>query len=188
MNKIVLIICALILTGCGAKYPQNVTLNLMIPSPAAPVYSDTAVAVNGTDVRKSKEVVVYKIKKEPVVKVPSLSSPSVVITERLSGGLREQGLTFESNAPVRIDLELRQLLVTVTKAKLTYNYEAVSQIAVKAANGQKSISKKYNRQADRQSVSRPKVAEIEKMLNNQLSEIVKQILADIDLQELISTK
>jgi uncharacterized lipoprotein len=69
-----------------------------------------------------------------------------------------------------------------------YKFEAVSQIILKATNGQSSIEKKYNRQDDKKSFSRPKISEIENMLNNQLSEIITEMLSDQDLRELINEK
>lgn len=188
MNKIVLLICVFLLTGCGVKYPETANLNLQVPSQSAAMYANLTVFVHGQDARENPEVIIYKVKKEPVVKVPNLNAPLIVITERLTGGLREQGLQFESNSPVRIDLELNQLLVTVTKPKKLYSVVAVSQITLKAINGKESLTKKYNRQDDRKSVSRPKIAKIEDMLNNQLSDIVTQILSDMELQELITKK
>ena len=185
MNKIVLLTCVLLLSGCGVKYPETANLNLMVPSQPEAVYTNSMALINGLDVRENAEVIVYKVKKEPVVKVPSLNSPITIITEDLSSGLREQGLQTETNAPVRIDLELNQLLVTVSKSKSLYNSQAVSQITLKAIHGKTSFTKKYTRQNDQESVLRPKITEIENMLNDQLSDIVMTILSDMDLRELI---
>ena len=188
MNKIVLFTCVLLLTGCGVKYPETANLKLMVPSQSVAVYTNSTVLVNGLDARENGEVLVYKVKEEPVVKVPSLNSPITVITEGLSDGMREQGLKIETNAPVRIDLELNQLLVTVSKSNNLYNSQAVSQITLKAMNGKNSFTKTYNRQDDRKSVLRPKITEIENMLNGQLSDIIIKILSDMDLRELITNR
>lgn len=185
MNKIVVTICLFLLTSCAVKYPETANINLQIPDQSAQIYNNLTVFVQGKDLRENPEIVFYRVKKEPAVKVPNLSSPLVVITERLTGGLREQGLQFENDSPVRIDLELDQLLVTVTKPKKMYSIDAVSQITLNAIHGKKSLTKKFNRQADRKSVSLPKIEEIENMLNDQLSEIVMQILSDMELRELM---
>ena len=188
MNKLVLLTCVLLLTGCGVKYPETANLKLMVPSQSAVVYTNVAVSINGLDARENAEVIVYEIKDKPVVKVPSLNSPITLIKEDLSTGMREQGLQFQTNAPVRIDLELNQLLVTVSKPKNLYNSQAVSQITLKARHGKNSFTKNYTRQDDSESVLRPKIAEIENMLNGQLSDIVMTILSDMDLRELITKR
>lgn len=188
MNKIVLLICAILLTGCGVKYPKTANLDLLVPAQSSAMYSNTTVFVHGHDARKTPEIIVYKVEKKSVVKVPNVNPPLKVIADRLTGGLREQGLLFETNSPACIVLELNRLLVTVTQPKAHYNFEAVSQITLKATNGKKSLTKKYNRQEERKSVFRPKITEMENMLNDQLSDIVTQILSDKEFQELIMQK
>ena len=185
MKKIVLLACVLLFPGCSVKYPETANLNLQVPAQASIVYTNSTASVRGRDARENPEVVVFNVKKEPVVKVTNLSPPHIVITERLVGGLREQGLEFESNAPVRILLNLNELLVTVTKPKLLYNSEAVSEVTLEVKNSKTSLKKKYTRNDSKESVSRPKIAEIEKMLNDQLSAIVNQILMDAEFRELV---
>jgi len=188
MKKIVLLACVLLFPGCTVKYPETANLNLQVPVQSSVVYTRSTASVRGHDARENPEIVVFKVKNEPVVKVPNLSSPHIVITERLAGGLREQGLQFESNSPVRILLDLNQLLVTVTKSNLLYNSEAVSQVTLEVINSETSLTKKYTRNHRQGSVSRPDIDEIEKMLNDQLSTIVNQILIDAEIRKLIGNK
>lgn len=185
MKKIVLLACVLIFSGCSVKYPGTANLNLQVPAQSSVVYTNSAASVRGRDARENPEVVVFKVKNEPVVKVTNLSPPHIIVTERLIGGLREQGLQFESSAPVRILLNLNQLLVTVTKPKLLYNSEAVSEVTLEVKNSKTSLKKKYTRNDSKDSVSRPKIEEIEKMLNDQLSAIVNQILMDAEFHDVI---
>ncbi|TKB09270.1 YajG family lipoprotein [Desulforhopalus sp. IMCC35007] len=188
MKKIVLIVCVLLFCGCSAKYPQTAHLDIMMPSQTAEVYSNSAVFVHGFDSRETPEVVLYNIKKDQTVRVPGAEAPLVVVVDRLTAGLKEQGLSFEREAPVRIDLEIKELKATVTKSKTMYTCEAVIQIILKASNGQSSIRKKYNRQDEQKSVSRPKIGKIENMLNTQLAEIITEMLSDRDLRDLINEK
>ena len=187
MKKIVLLACVLLFPGCAVKYPETANLNLQVAAQSSAVYTNSAASVRGRDARENPEVVVFKVKNEPVVKVTNFSPPHIVVTERLVGGLREQGLEFESSAPVRILLDLNQLLVTVTKPKLLYNAEAVSEITLEIKNSKTTLKKKYTRNDSKDSVSRPKIDEIEKMLNDQLSDIVNQILSDTEFRGLIGT-
>ena len=188
MKKFILLTCVFLLTGCGVKYPKTANLKLMVPSQSIAVYTNSTAFVHGHDARDNPEVIVYKVKKKPEVKVPNLNSPIVLFSKRLTDGLREQGLQFEINSPVQMSLELNQLLATVAKSKSLYNLDAVSQVTLKTTNDNNSLTKKYNRQNNRKSLSRPKITEIEKMLNEQLSDIVTQILSDIELQKLITKK
>lgn len=188
MNKLVLILCVLLLSGCAVKYPETAKLNLEITGEAETVYTDSFAAIKGVDARAQAEVIVYKLKNEPVVRVASLTPPVTIITEELEIGLREQGIQIDRDAPVRIELELDQLVVTVTKPKRLYNAEAASQITLNARYGKNSITKEYIRQSSEESVMLPKINHLENMLNDQLSDLVTTILSDQDLQELIIQK
>jgi len=185
MKRIVLLLCVLLVTGCGKKYPETVNIDLQMADQPAAVYASSTASLRGHDAREHPEVVVFRINEEPAVKISNIRSPHIVITERIADGLREQGLLFEKNAPVTILLELNQLLVTITKPKLLYNSEAVSQVTLKVTNRGTTLTRKYNRQASRESASRPKTHHIEDMLNEQLSNIANQILADEELREMI---
>jgi uncharacterized lipoprotein len=185
MKRIVLLLCVVLFCGCGLKYPETANINLTVPTQSDAVYTSATAFLHGTDVRKGNEIVVFMIKKEPVVKVPNISSPHIILTERIAGGLREQGVQFETNSNVQVYIELNKLLVTVTKPKVLYTSEAVSSVNLKIKKGEASLTRKYNREADLKSASLPKIDELEKMLNEQLSDIVNQILGDVELQEII---
>lgn len=188
MNKIVMFACLILLTGCGNKYPLTTEIRLHIPPQAAAIYADSHVSVTGKDLRKLPEVIFYNLKKKPAVKVSSFNSPLEVITASLTDGLRDQGLLFDVNSPVNLLLEINQLQVSVTRPKTLYQFEAVSQMTLKVTNGTKSLSKKYSRQEDRKSVFLPKTAELEHMVNSQLSAIINEILNDTVIRELIKTQ
>ena len=188
MNKLVLLLCILFLSGCGVKYPETANLNLEVTSQPETVYTDSFASIKGLDARERPEVIVYQLKNEPVVWVSSPTPPINIITEELKSGLRNQGIRIDRDGPVRIDLELNQLLVTVTKPKRLYNAEAVSQVTLNARYGKNSITKEYIRQNSEESVRLPKVDQLETMLNEQLSDLVTTILADKNLRELIIQK
>jgi uncharacterized lipoprotein YajG len=185
MKKIILLACILLFPGCTVKYPETANLSLQVPVQSSLVYTNSTASVRGHDARENPEIIVFKVKNEPVVKILNLNSPHIVITERLADGLREQGLQFKSNSPVRILLNVNQLLVTVTKSNLLYNSEAVSEVTLDITNSKTSLTKKYTRNHNQGSISRPKIDQIEKMLNDQLSAIVNQVLMDIEFRESI---
>ncbi len=189
MNKIVLLTFAFLLTGCGAKYPLTTNLNLQVGNQTSGIYSNgTSAALKGRDVRKDSAVIVYHLKGEPEIQIPNLIEPHLLVTERLAIGLREQGLEFESASPVRIQLNLDELLVTVTRPKLLYSAKARSHLTLTVKNGDTTLTKKYDREANRDSVRRPPVQDLEKMLNDQLTEIVTQILQDQEVRASINKR
>ena len=188
MNKLVLLLCILFLSGCGVKYPETANLNLEVTSQPETVYTDSFASIKGLDARERPEVIVYQLKNEPVVWVSSPTPPITIITEELKSGFRNQGIIIDRDGPVRIDLELNQMLVTLTKPKRLYNAEAVSKVTLNARYGKNSITKEYIRQNSEESVRLPKVDQLETMLNEQLSDLVTTILADKNVRELIVQK
>ena len=188
MNKLVLLLGLLLLSGCGVKYPHTANLNIEVTGQPETVYTDAFASIKGRDGRDQPEVIVYQLKNEPVVRVSSPTPPINIITEELKNGLRSQGIKIDRDGPVRIDLELNQLLVTVTKPKRLYNAEAVSKMTLNARYGKNSITKEYIRQNSEESVRLPKVDQLESMLNGQLSDLVTTILADKNVRELIIQK
>lgn len=187
MKNFLILAFALILTGCSSKYPLTTNLNLQVSSQTSGIYSnDISAALKGHDARKESAVVVYRLKGKPEIQIPNHTAPHILVTERLAIGLQEQGLVFESASPVRIQLDLKELLVSVTRPKLLYSAKAKSHLTLTIKNRGLSLIKTYNREANRDSVTRPPVQDLEKMLNDQLTDIVNQILQDEEIQATIS--
>jgi uncharacterized lipoprotein len=187
VNKIVFLALAFLLTGCGTKYPLTTNLNLQVGNQTAGIYSnDSSATLKGRDTRKDSAVVVYQLKDEPEMQIPNQTAPNLLVTERLAIGLQAQGLLFESASPVRIQLDLDELLVSVTRPKILYIAKAKSRLTLTVKNGDITLTKNYNREANQDSVTRPPVHDLEKMLNDQLTEIVTQILQDEEVREAIN--
>jgi len=184
MIRIILLACALFLGGCAPQYPAVANLNLQI-MPQPPIYTDLSAFIQGRDARNNEEVILYHLKDQPPVKVDNMSPPHILVTERLAGGLREQGLMFENSAETRIFLEINELLVTVTKPKFLYSAEARTMITLKVVKDSTSLAKKYDRQATQEYPQRPAISKLENLLNDQLSEIISQILEDEDIRKAI---
>lgn len=187
MNRLVLLACLLLLSGCTAKYPAIANLNLRVTA-QPPIYTDADAFIQGHDARKYKEVIIYQLKDQEPIGVPNISPPHILATERLAGGLRDQGLTFESISNVQIHLDIDELLVTVTKPKFLYTAEAKSRVTLKVIKSGTSLAKKYEREATQESAQRPDIRKLENMLNEQLSEIINQILQDQDVRSAILSK
>ncbi len=189
MRALLAVVLFLLVAGCAPKYPDTANLNLHVASQQAALFAGgTAATMQGRDVRGYDEIIRYQIKNDPVVAIPNLNAPQIVVSERLAIGLREQGLVFEHSAPVQILLEINDLLATVNKPELLYKTEAVSRISVSVTNRGDTLIKRYRKQAERTSATRPDIEDLEDLLNDQLSQIINQILADVELRELMARR
>ena len=188
MKKIAIVTCILLLAGCSEKYPLTTNLHLRTGSQPTGIYNNSTIAVlKGHDARRERTVVAYRIKDQPEILLENATEPHVLITDRLANGFLEQGLVFENGAPVRIQINLDELLVNVSRPKLLYSATARSHVTLTINNRGTTLTKTYDREANRESATRPPVQDLEAMLNEQLNEIVKQILQDDEVRSAIRT-
>ncbi|MCP4337814.1 MAG: hypothetical protein GY799_02770 [Desulfobulbaceae bacterium] len=187
MKKIAILIFIMFFSGCSAKYPLNTNLELQVNSQAGGIYSnDISATLKGHDARLDTAVVVYQLKGKPEIRIPNQTAPHILVTEQLANGLEEQGLVFKNRSPVSIQLDLNDLLVLVTRPKILYSAKAKSHLTLTIKNKTITLTKTYDREANNDSATRPPVYELEKLLNDQLTGIVNQILQDEEVQETIS--
>jgi uncharacterized lipoprotein len=185
--KTYLLFLALVLSGCSAKYPIATNLTLPVSSQPTGIFLDgTTAALTGHDARPNSAVVIYQLKGEPEIEIPNQTAPHILVTEQLASGLKEQGLVFASGSPVRIQVDLNELFVAVTHPQLLYRAAAKSRLTLTVRNKGISITKTYDREATRESLTRPPVEDLEMMINDQLTDIIKQILQDAEIRATIN--
>lgn len=182
MKKILFLVLPLFLAGCAARYPLNANLNLQIISQTSGLYNGTSAYISSRDGRENPEVIIFQLTEGAAVRITNLNPPDILVSERLAGGFREQGLLFESSSPNRIVVEVKELAAVVTKPKLLYTTRATSRILLLVERDGSTLTKNYNLESNREGLSKPKVDELEKLLNTQLSDIAEQILQDSSIR------
>jgi len=189
MKKTAMVACIFLLAGCSADYPLYANLHLRAGNQPMGIYDNTTTAIlSGHDARKNSAVVAYQIKGQSEILLPNETEPHVLVANQLARGFLEQGLVFENGAPVRIQLNLEELLVKVNRPKILYNATARSHITLIVTNRGTTLTKTYVREANRETATQPPVKDLEKMLNEQLTDIVKQILQDEEVRTAIRTR
>ncbi len=187
MKKIILLTCLILLAGC-AKQPVIANLNIRLGDVPAGIYSGGFSAlIVGQDTRNSQEVVVY-MTDQPVTSLANISAPLQLISEKLAEGLLGQGLLLDRSSPVRLKFSINELLVWVTRPKVLYRADAKTSITLTVENRGAVFSKDFKREANQESATRPKLPDLEAMLNTQLSDIVRHILMDEEIRKLIGRK
>lgn len=189
MRSACLSILFLLLISCADHYPLNANLNLQIISQSGGKYPPgTTATFDGRDIRDNSEVLLYNLKNTAPVRITNLSPPHILVTERLAGGFRQQGLLNESGSSLHIMVEIQELLAQVTRPRLLYTTRAQSTLSLTFEHQGRTLTKNYALTSSRESVSKPKVAELEELLDTQLSEIVEQILDDEAVKNFITTR
>ncbi len=189
MKKLLLILIAVMLCSC-AKSPHKTNLNPELAEQPVGVYPPgILVTIDGRDNRKAKQVVVFSFKNDPATLLNQVA-PHVLIAERMADGLSQQGLLRAGQAPVMVTIAVEELLVKVgkTKSGLLYESDARSRIKLTINNRGTVLTKDYKRQESRETATKPSVADLEKMLNAQLSDVIQRILEDGSVREAIRGK
>lgn len=186
MKQLAAIALALLLGGCATKQPVTANLNLTLGDQPIARFQNAAISIQGEDLRKDAEVIRYTVKEEVTSQLSTLTPPEITLKESLARGFDSQGLTINPAARVHMTVEVKELLVTVDQPQILHDIHAKSVITLKVINGAQTISKRYNREETRESVTKPKIAQLEKILNDQLSDIAQQILKDEEIRKTIS--
>lgn len=185
MRKLTLVAWLMLIAGCSTDYPLTTTLQLHSGSQPSGIYDHSITAVlTGHDARKESTVVAYHLD-QPVILLPNEIEPHVLLTGQLAHGLLQQGLEFQKGAPIHIQLNLEHLLADVSRPGILYKATAKSHITLILTNRGTTLTKTYRREANRESATRPSVDDLEKMLNEQLNDIVDQILHDSEVRDAI---
>ena len=176
MKHLVILLWIFLLAGCATQMPTKTNLRLAIADQATGQYNGQSVAIEGQDLRVDKDVVLFTIKNDPPLGLVNQAPLQVMLAEWLAFGLQQQGLLLHSDASAKIQLTIEEARVDVTKPKVMYLATAKSRVKISVANKGTTYSQVYFREKTAESVRLPKLPELEKMLSEQLSEIVNQIL------------
>jgi uncharacterized lipoprotein len=188
MKRLLLVIIAVMLSGCAANVPNKTNLNPTLETQPAGVYPPgIEIYVDSHDDRFEKQVITYSFKNEPSTMMFNQVAPHIMMAERLADGFSQQGLNRVGRADITVSLGIEELMVTVTKTKsgLLYNSEAKSKIRLKVNNSGAVLTKDYNRQASKETATKPSIPDLEAMLNVQLSDVIEKILGDGQVREAI---
>ncbi|MDP3479069.1 MAG: YajG family lipoprotein [Desulfoprunum sp.] len=191
MKRLLLMIIAVMLSGCAATLPDKINLNPILENQPAGVYPPALdIFVDSKDDRFEKHVVTYSFKNEPSIMLFNQVAPQIMLAERLTDGLSQQGLTRVGRSTITVTIAIEEMMVTVTKTKsgLLYNSAARSRLRLTVNNNGSILTKDYNREASKETATKPDIPDLEAMLNVQLSDVIEKILGDGQVREAIRGK
>jgi uncharacterized lipoprotein len=182
----VIVAMALFLNGCTKYYPSSAFLELKIAPQREGIYDGTQSAnIFGYDKRPAKELIYYMVGDDNDLRLPGADAPQDVVTRSLTEGLTSQGLVADETGKTDIGVEIDTMVVKVTKDFWTYESTAATRLSVTVRNAKGVFTKKYARESLRTSFFKPEPSELEKMLGEQVSEIVNAILQDDEISRAI---
>ncbi len=186
--KILLLLIMIFLAGCSGSGYRHANVDFVPTGPQQPDYpSGLTSTFKVEDKRDLKEVVRYLNHKSGPVVVDAEPPLTIVLEDRLGAGFRQQGLNISRASAVHIVVKINTLQAVVRKNKVLNQVTAETDLSLLVNTPQKSLTKKYTRSADKQSLTSPDLTVIEQMLREQLREISEIILADSEIRSTIIT-
>lgn len=179
MKKIMLLLSAILFVGCAASWPQKANLNPVVDDQLDGLYQPGIdMTVDGKDERAGSQIIKIALPDSPVTLIPNQVAPQQLLAERLQDGFLQQGIARGSQSNITVNVVIEELQATLTKPGLMFNSNAKTRIKLTITNNGNILNKEYNRSSSQDSVTRPDIHDLEVLLNEQLSEIMSQALAD----------
>lgn len=182
MKKSLILMGALLLGGCATSWPETAYINPQIIPANQQYYSGNSITLEGVDRRDAAYVISVKKREKAPVLVNAYAPLGQVLADKLSEGLRSQGLNVGGIGSTHLQLEVLQAAVNVEEK--TFTYVTKSRVSLKATadfQGNR-VSKQFNATSSKEGPGEPDMSDLESTLNQQLGNLLQQILADQQLR------
>lgn len=177
---------ALTLTACASYYPIAVDVSPTVQTDAG-VYRGQPVSLSSQDGRKNDYIIQIEQKGKAPVVVGASNNLKVQLEQALAQGLSTQGAFIENGSPTQIELELQDVLARVIRGHISYDVVQQLRIQLTLKRDGRTITKQYRRSAQAEFPGRlhPELDKVKEALNQQLSLLMQDMLADRDVQQFI---
>lgn len=179
MKKCLLPITALlfVLSACS-NGPTSVVIAPQIIPTNTYNFMNKSAQLNVIDSRSSTHVVQILKEGEAATLYSSQTSLSSVISKSLSDSLKVQNLSLKENDSNSITVFIDKALITVDQSMMKYTAKNEISLRVSVANGEQTLSKKYDTTGKSNGPLRADIAVLERDFNQQIGKVLTQILAD----------
>jgi uncharacterized lipoprotein len=177
---------ALSLTACASYYPIAVDVSPSVQTNGG-VYRGQPVSLSSKDGRKNDYIIQIEQKGKAPVVVGASNNLKVQLEQALAQGLSTQGAFIENGARTQVELELQEVLARVIRGHISYDVVQQLRIQLTLKRDDRTITKQYRRSAQAEFPGRlhPELDKVKEALNEQLSLLMQDMLADRDVQQFI---
>ncbi|HBT97554.1 MAG TPA: hypothetical protein DEB25_07970 [Desulfobulbaceae bacterium] len=178
---------ALVLSSCAAEVPRHTNLHPALPERLNQRYAqdDSAFAITGKDSRRSADVIVFALGNDPVIRLDNRPAPEELLADLLSLGFQKQGLIVYPAAPTHLTVIVDELVAKVTRPKALFRTETKTRVRLSVQKHGTTLTRTFTRESSGETLRRPELSVLEQGLNDQLTDIIAQILADRDIRRVI---
>ena len=182
-------VLALSLTACASYYPVSVDVKPSVDAQGG-MYRGQAVSLSSQDNRKNDYIIqIEQNNKAPIV-VGASNNLKVQMEQALAKGLSQQGAFIEQGSSTQIQLELQEVVARVIRGHISYDVVQQLRMQLVLKRDGRTITKQYRRSAQAEFPGRlhPELDKVTAALDEQLSLMIKDMLADRDVQQFIGAQ
>ncbi|MBO1518455.1 YajG family lipoprotein [Oceanisphaera pacifica] len=180
---------ALSLSACASYYPVAVDVAPTVDARAG-VYRSLPITLSSQDTRQNDYIIQVEQNNKKTVVIGASNNIKVQMQQALAEGFSTQGALIENDAPVQIELELQDVLARVIRGHISYDVVQQLRMQLTLKRDGSTITKQFRRSAQAEFPGRlhPELDKVTAALNEQLSLMVKDMLADTDVQQFVGSQ
>ncbi len=182
MKKLVIAASIALLAACSAPQPQQVNF---APTPVlskSDIVKNSSFTIASKDVRSAQYVALVDTSRSNIEPVHARQNVRIALENALAQQFGSQGFTITVNSENTLTLEIQEALVTVTHSIMEneMNGKVVLQLTAETPKGR--MVKSYTGTAKRTGMLSASNEDIEKILNDVVNLVLKEISNDSELQ------
>lgn len=182
-------VLALSLTACASYYPIAVDVKPSVNASGG-VYQGQSLNLSSQDNRKNDYIIqIEQNNKAPVV-IGASNNLKIQMEQALTQGFSSQGAFIEHGSATRVQLELQEVLARVIRGHISYDVVQQLRMQLVLQRDGRTMTKQYRRSAQAEFPGRlhPELDKVKAALDEQLTLMVKDMLADRDVQQFIGAQ
>ncbi|MFT5879262.1 MAG: putative lipoprotein [Moritella sp.] len=184
LKQILLATGLLLLTACASD-PEQVNISTA-PVKLVPKYSNTTVSLTSRDIRDANYLIAIHKIGDPAKLINNQSSLAKLAEMSLQQGWQQQGLVFDPQAEVAINLEVRVARIDVQQDAFEYMAESDLVLILSVENEGQTLTKQFSRASTLTGAFNPSIPELEAKFSQQLSLLLTDIFEDQQVNEYLT--
>ena len=173
------------LTACSSA-PTHLIVAPELNSIAKHHYTDKQVQLNVVDMRTSNHIVQIDKEGKAATILSSQQRLEEVISNTLTKAWKVQGLAFNYLSQEQINITIKKAVIRVKQATVSYETESEIILQVEVINNKQTLTNTFKINGNSDGPLLADIAVLERDFNQQLSRLLKNILASNDIQTFLN--
>ncbi len=183
MKKLVLAASIALLAACSAPQPQQVSFMPKAVLSNSDIVKNSSFTFTSKDVRSAQYVALVDSGRNNIEPIHARQNVRIALENALAEQFDSQGFSITVNSENTLTLEIQEALVTVTHSIMENEMNGNVVLQLTAETPQGKMVKSYTGTAKRTGTLSASNEDIEKVLNDVVNLVLKEIAADSELKD-----